>query len=190
MAQLFQSLESDELARLLIDGGVGVIPTDTVYGLVCCAADADAVDRLFLCKQREGKRGTVIAANIDQLVVLGVKARYLKAVEQFWPGGVSVEIQLGEALSYLHLGMRSNAFRIPGHPKLQMLLERTGPLLTTSANLPGKPTAKTIQEAQDVFGNSVDFFVEGGDLGGALPSTLVRIIDDEIEVIRQGAVKI
>jgi tRNA A37 threonylcarbamoyladenosine synthetase subunit TsaC/SUA5/YrdC len=70
------------------------------------------------------------------------------------------------------------------------LLRDTGPLLTSSANHPGEPVAATIAEAQKYFGDKIDFYADGGDLSGRQSSTIIRIIDDAIEIIRQGAVKI
>ncbi|MDZ7744558.1 MAG: L-threonylcarbamoyladenylate synthase [Candidatus Saccharibacteria bacterium] len=180
-----------EAARILMNlGRVGVMPTDTVYGLVCRAQDKQAVSRLYSQKQRENKPGTVIAANVAQLVELGFKYRYVNAGEQFWPGPVSVVLPLGHDLKYLHLGKHSLAVRITADGELKALLEQTGPLLTSSANHPGKPESETIDEAKAYFGDSVDFYVDGGDLSGRKPSTVIRIIDDAVEVLRQGAVKI
>jgi L-threonylcarbamoyladenylate synthase len=174
--------------KLQIARAVGVIPTDTVYGIVARAADERAVQRLYALKQRESKPGTIIAANIDQLVDLGIKRRYLKAVEQFWPGAISIEIPHG--VSYLNQGTGRQAFRIPSDPLLQELLLKTGPLQTSSANHPGKQPAHTVAKAKQYFDGRVDFYVDGGDLSGNKPSTIIRIVDDAIEVIRQGAVKI
>jgi tRNA threonylcarbamoyl adenosine modification protein (Sua5/YciO/YrdC/YwlC family) len=172
-------------------GKVGVIPTDTVYGLVARAADQAAVAKLYSLKSRENKPGTLIAATIDQLEALGLKRRYLKAVEQFWPGAVSVVIPVSNPeLAYLHQGKLSLAVRLPDDAKLQQLLTQTGPLLTTSANQPGQPVSDTIEQAKKVFGSQVDFYQDGGNLAGRQPSTVIRIIDDAIEVLRPGAVKV
>lgn len=184
----YNSLLDEALIAAIKNGAVGVIPTDTVYGLICRAADQPTVARLYALKHREYKPGTVIAANIEQLVELGVKRRYLKAVEQFWPGAVSVEIAHG--LDYLNQSTGRQAFRIPASKELLKLLEQTGPLLTTSANLPGELTANTVQQARNYFDSKVDYYVDGGDLSDRAPSTIIRIIDDAIDVIRQGAVKI
>src|SRR5688500_17753578 len=92
MAQILNTLSDSKLSQLLNSGGVGVIPTDTVYGLVCSAANQEAVARLYALKSRENKPGTVIAASVDQLVALGIKARYLKPVESYWPNPISVII--------------------------------------------------------------------------------------------------
>ncbi len=177
--------------QLLTPAAVGVIPTDTVYGVVARAADQSAATRLYELKQRDNKPGTIIAANLEQLEALGLKHRYLKAVEQFWPGAISVLIPCADAqLTYLHRGKSSLAVRLPADPELQKLLTATGPLLTSSANHPGQPTATTIDQARDYFGDQVDFYADGGDLSNHQPSTIIRIVDDAIEVLREGAVKI
>lgn len=173
---------------LLKNGAVGVLPTDTVYGLVCRAADKDAVERLYALKSRDHKPGTIIAASVDQLVELGVKLRYLRAVEHLWPGPVSVETP--HSIDYLNMATGRQALRIPDFAELQQLLTGTGALQTTSANAPGEPVATTVEEAQKYFGDTVDFYVDGGDLTGRPPSTIIRVVDDAIEIIREGALKI
>lgn len=192
MSVVFDSLADDKVAGLLHKGAVGVLPTDTVYGLVGCADNPDAVNRLYDLKNRENKPGTVIAANIEQLVTIGIKKRYLKAVEQFWPGPISVIVPytVNHDSLRLDLGIGTIAVRVTADDKLRQLLRKTGPLLTTSANCPGEPTANTMQEAQKIFGEKVDFYINGGNLKDRQPSTIIRIVDDAIEVLRQGAGKI
>lgn len=189
MSLILNTLSDPRVFESLKKGKVGVIPTDTIYGLAARAADTQAVVKLYKLKQRENKPGTVIAASIDQLIELGIKARYLKAVERFWPGGVSIVIP-SHNLQYIHLGQGGIALRIPNHPALQNFLTETGPLLTSSANQPGEPPANTIVDAQKYFGDSVEFYVDGGDLSGHKPSTVIRVVDDAIEVLRPGAVTI
>lgn len=187
---ILNTLSDSGLIDLLRQGKIGVLPTDTVYGLVARAEDQMAVSRLYALKKRERKPGTLIAGNIDQLVSLGIKARYLKAVEQYWPNPVSVIIPCGEELDYIHLGLHGIAMRIPADQDVIQLLLKTGPLLTTSANRPSEPEAVTMQMAQDYFGEDVDFYVDGGDMSDRQASTVIRIIDDAVEVLRQGAVRI
>jgi L-threonylcarbamoyladenylate synthase len=180
----------DAAKQLQLSGVVGVIPTDTVYGIVARANDQVAVARLYRLKHRENKPGTVIAASVDQLVDLGLTRRYLKAVEQFWPDSISVIIPCGPELAYIHQDKLSLAVRIPKDDALRQLLEQTGALLTSSANQPGETPAATIDQAKAYFGEQVDFYLDGGDLTDRQPSTVIRVIDDAIEVVRPGAVTI
>jgi len=190
MPKILNGLSDERLRQLLTEGAVGVLPTDTIYGVACQAADQTAVARLYKLKRRENKPGTVIAANLEQLVTLGLKARYLKAVERFWPGAIAVVIPCGPELDYLDQGLRTLAVRIPADKTLNTLIMRTGPLLTSSANHPAQTPANTIAQAQVYFGDSVDFYVDGGDLSDRQASTVIRVVDDAIEVLRPGAVKI
>lgn len=178
-----------EAAELINQGKVGVIPTDTVYGLCAKANDRQAVKKLYGLKARESKPGTLIAVDIEQLVELGLKKRYLTPFEHYWPGAISIIIPTGFTLDYLHLGKMSLAVRIPKNDNLQNLLMQTGPLATTSANLPGEHPADTIEQAHKYFGDKLDFYVDGGILSGQ-SSTIIQVIDDAVKVIREGAVKI
>ena len=186
--QQFKSLNNTDLIKLLSDGAVGVLPTDTVYGLVAAADNEQAVERLYKLKSRASNPGPVIAGNIDQLVELGIPRRYLKAVEQYWPGSVSIEIP--HDLKYLNQGTGRQAFRVVDNPEVKDLLNKTGPLVTTSANPPGGKTATTLKQAEKYFDDQVDFYVDGGDLSKREASTIIRIVDDAVEVVRQGSVKI
>jgi len=188
MAHILSSLNDATLIDLLKNGSVGVVPSDTVYGLMANAHDQAAVARLYALKDRDLNPGTIIAASVAQLELLGLKARYLHAVEQYWPNPLSVIIPCGEELAYLHLGKSSLAVRIPADEALRTLLMQTGPLLTSSANHPGMPVAEDLAEAQAYFGDLVDFYVDAGDLGVRPASTIIRVVDDAIEVLRSGAI--
>lgn len=189
MTHKLLTITDQKLVELLVGGAVGVLPTDTVYGLVCVAKNKQAVKKLYALKHREKKPGTLIAASIDQLVELGFKRRYLTAVEQFWPGAVSIEQPTSNPdLAYLNQDTGRQAVRVVADAQLVKLLEQTGPLLTSSANQPDEPTANNLQEAQAYFGDTIDFYVDGGDRSDQKPSTLIRVVDDAVEVLREGAV--
>lgn len=184
---LFKTLADPDLVRLLQQGAVGILPTDTVYGIVAPIAHADAVARLYQTKHREGKPGTVIAADTAQLESLGIDPAYLERVAHLWPDAVSVVLPVPATLSYAHQGKGSLAVRIPRNTQLQALLEATGPLVTSSANQPGEPVSNTVQEAQACFGDTVDFYVDAGDMSNRPASTVVQLTDDgELVVLRQG----
>ena len=179
-----KTVTTDQAIELLQKGGIGVMPTDTVYGVVVRAADESAVKRLYELKKREQKPGTIIAASIEQLEGIGFKRRYLTAVEQFWPNPISVVIPCD--VQYLHIGKYAVAVRIPNDQAIQELLQKTGPLLTSSANQPGEAPATTIAEAVAYFGEQIDFYVDGGIISNDHASTIIRIVDDAVEVLRQG----
>jgi L-threonylcarbamoyladenylate synthase len=181
---------NSDAAKILLGGGVGIMPTDTVYGLVARAEDVKATTRLYSLKNRENKPGTVIAANIDQLINLGVSKQLLQAVEHLWPNPISIVINLSDKLDYLHQNAGSMPFRIVANKQLSQFLVSTGPLVTSSTNEPGQPVSNTIQEAKNYFNDQVDFYIDGGNLSGRPPSTIIKINDGSVEVLRQGAFNI
>lgn len=183
------SLDDPQIVELLLHGAVGVIPTDTIYGIVASVSDENAVGRLYALKSREQKPGTVIAANIQQLVDIGVDADILRSIAYLWPNPLSIELQIGDVLAHVHQGTGHGAFRVVADPVISALLEATGPLLTTSANLPGETPATTPNEAQAYFGDKVNFYVDGGPRLGKAPSTVARLeADGSFTILRSGAV--
>ena len=172
---------------LQVEGTVAVIPTDTVYGLVARVKDREAVQKLYNLKNREMKPGTIITTDIEQLVDLGLRRSYLVPFKPYWPNPLTFVIPISSIeLNYLHMGKNSLAVRVTKDPFLQKIIPSTGPLLSTSANLPGQATAKTIIEARKYFGDKVDAYYDGGKIENTKASTIVRIIDDSFEILRQG----
>lgn len=190
MMKTYKTISEPHVVAAINAGAVGVLPTDTVYGLVCSVNNRDAVARLYALKHRHHKPGTIIAASPDQLINLGIRKQNLSKVLRYWPGPVSVVAPDTRSLGYLDLGMQSLAVRVTDDKTLLALLNQTGPLLTTSANLPGQPTATSLDEAYRYFKESVDFYVDGGDYRGRPASTLIRLVDGKIEVLRPGAVRV
>lgn len=184
--QIFQSF-TPEVVEILKNGGIGVIPTDTVYGIVAPLLNQAAVERIYDAKNRDTQKrvGTVLISDTSQIEEL-VSPQELLAAAVYWPGPVSVIFKLGNKLSYAHRGNQSLAFRVPDNTSLQNLLKQTGPLASTSANLAGQPPATTMQDALSTFRANVDFYVEGGDLSGNKPSKIIEIVDSTVNVIREG----
>jgi L-threonylcarbamoyladenylate synthase len=188
--QIFSSISDFELARALQSGAVGVVPSDTVYGLMAAANNEQAVTRMYALKQRERKPGTIIAASVEQFIALGLDEKQLRAMAAYWPAPLSIVIEAKGVPDYLHQGIGSLAARVPANEFLRALLAQAGPLITSSANHPGMSPATNLAEAQNYFGDHVDFYVDGGNLSDVTPSTVVRINDGKIEILRQGAAKI
>lgn len=179
-------LTYEEAIPLLQKGAVGVLPTDTVYGLVTIAADTAAVERFYALKSREKKPGTLIAASTDQLLALGAPASEVEKVARYWPNPLSAVLSV-PGKDYLTQGVGTLAMRVVAPAHIRELLVQTGPLITSSANQPGQPPATNLQEAIDYFGDSVDFYIDGGTVT-AEPSTIVRPTANGVEVLRHGSI--
>lgn len=180
--------------RSLLEGGIVVLPTDTIYGIVASALRPTAVERVLQLRQRDLRKAVIVLiSDIRELAQFSVlpdeSARvFLNSV---WPGKVSVVLPTTDPARWVHVhrGTNSIAFRVPSDESLRDLLRHTGPLIAPSANIAREPAAATIEEARHYFGDKVDVYVDGGILTSA-PSTLVRWTSKGAEILRRGAVQI
>lgn len=181
-----------KLIHILNQGGIAVIPTDTIYGIVGSALDPEVVEKIyFLRKRNKSKPMIVLISDISDLKKFNVRlsAADLKILKKNWPGEVSVIFNvILKKFQYLHRGNKTIAFRMPDSKKLRNLLKKTGPLVAPSANTEGNPPSETISEAKKYFGNKVDVYVDGGKISGK-PSTLISLKEGQITVLREGRVK-
>ena len=178
--------------RVLEAGGVVLLPTDTVYGLAVSPDHDDAIDRLFVLKQRPRQRNLpVMVDSPGSLAPLGVAigegARRLLESD-LMPGPLTVVLGFGHEgpCSWLE-GRHEVAVRIPAEPFMLSLLQATGPLLVTSANLHGLPTMQTVADILLQFTREPALAVDGGPREN-VPSTLVNCAVDPPVIEREGVV--
>jgi L-threonylcarbamoyladenylate synthase len=180
----------DRVIELLKQGGVGLLPTDTIYGLSCRALDRPAVEKIRQLKNRDAhKPFIVLISDIKMLDLLSISKSQVEMVKQYWPGPLSVIFKAPGSPNWLHSGTKSLAVRMPNYEQLKDLIAKVGPIVSTSPNLHGEAPVDSAAKAKELFGDKLDFYVDAGILQN-LPSTLVELKDGRLEVIRQGAVKI
>ncbi len=176
-----------EVKEKLLDGGIGILPTDTLYGIVGKAELPMTVERIYEVRKRDlDKPFIVLIAFIDDLQKfnINIDADTRKILERVWPGKVSVVLPCpDERFEYLHRGTKTIAFRVPNKEDLHELLREVGPLVAPSANIQGFPPAETLEQAKRYFGDDVDFYVEG-DLPDNVPSPLIKIENGKAIVLR------
>ncbi len=177
-----------ESSQLLSTGAVGIIPTDTIYGIVCQALNRESVARLYQLKRRSPTKPFIILiSQIDDLKLFNasVTDNVRAIVNSHWPGPVSIIIGCDDhKYEYLHRSTKSLAFRLPNNPELLKLISQTGPLVAPSANPEGQTPSHTIEQAWDYFGELADFYVEGPV--NTKPSTILRITKSgDITTIRE-----
>lgn len=188
MSQHFTDINDPKLVELINSGAVGVIPTDTVYGLVAKASLPEAITAHYAVKNRELAPGTMIGPSVEAFEELGFSSRQLSRVAHYWPAPLSVVLNAADVPEYLKQKRPALPVRIPADEKVLKLLQATGPLMTTSANRSGEPTSTSVNEAIAYFGDLIDFYVDGGELGERPPSTIVGFDESgELTVFRAGA---
>ncbi|GAA2834767.1 L-threonylcarbamoyladenylate synthase [Kribbella solani] len=188
----------DELApayRAAVDaieaGDLVVLPTDTVYGLAADAFKADAVQRLLDAKGRgRDMPPPVLISVVESLDALAtdVPDSGRKLAQEFWPGPLTLICHAqGSLLWDLGETQGTVALRVPDHENTRELLSRTGPLAVSSANKSGQPAAMDVYDAEEQLSESVAVYLDGGEVNGGRPSTIVDITGDTPRVVRLGA---
>ena len=177
------------VVNLLKKGKVGVMPTDTIYGIVGLALNPEVVEKIYKLRKRSSdKPMIVLISSLDDLKKFDVsltrkQAEFLKKI---WPNPISVVLPcISAKFKYLHRATFSLAFRIPKDENLLKLLKETGPLVAPSANLEGEKPSENIKMAKIYFSNKIDFYVDGGKMLSK-PSMLIAITDDSVKILREG----
>jgi L-threonylcarbamoyladenylate synthase len=175
------------VAARLANGEVGIVPTETVYGLMCAYGNSAGADRIFRMKARNPeKKLQTLVANIANLATFGiVPTPELKRLSQaFWPGPLTAIVDNARA--------ETVGLRVPDHAFVQRVLSHlAAPLLATSANLSGTPPCTEAETAVEALADPPDFVVDGGPCNG-LASTVVRLsaaaAPGQFEILRSGTI--
>lgn len=164
---------------MLADGGVVVIPTDTVYGLVARLDRPQAIDRIFEIKQRpRSKPLPILVGDIKTARTFADFSNYaLETAMSRWPGAVTLVLEVLDDLPDVGGDGTTVGLRIPDQAFALELLRQTGPLVGTSANPAGRATGRTLAEVLAELGNGPDLYVDGGTLE-AEPSEVISLVGE------------
>ena len=175
----------------LREGGVIVVPTETVYGLGADAFDPCAVRRVYAIKGRNFAKPLSLLVSDERMlweVVAAVPDVAKALMRRFWPGPLTLVFKASDAVPREALGSGETvAVRISSSPVVRKLLDLYGrPLTATSANRSGCRPARSAQEAMAQVGEGVDLILDGGPSGNEAPSTVVDVSEGEARILRQG----
>lgn len=186
-------MENKQIIKLIKSGKIGVIPTDTIYGIVGSALNPKTVEEIYILRKRSANKPMIILiASISDLEKFNIKlTNYQKEfLEKNWPNPLSVVLLCNdEKFKYLHRSTNTLAFRMPNNKNLLEVLKKTGPLVSPSANFEGEKPAENIQQARDFFEDKIFFYIDGGIIQSP-PSTLIELNEDSVKILRQGAFKV
>ena len=182
----------EQAAAAIRRGGVGAIPTDTIYGLAGDPFQPKAVQKILRLKGRpEDKPILLLVDSLRQVETLA--ARWPEAFERlaarFWPGPLTMILPAAPCVpARITAGTGTVAVRLPGSVLTRELIRAARvPLTGTSANRSGRPAAESAQQVQQQFPTGLDFILEGGPARTHAPSTIVDLTG-EPRVIREGVI--
>ncbi|MEO0092571.1 MAG: L-threonylcarbamoyladenylate synthase [candidate division WOR-3 bacterium] len=180
-------------AKIIIQGGLVVLPTDTVYGLVCDATNVQAVKKVYQVKKRPLSIPLLIAVSSIKDITQYVKempalAKHL--AKKFLPGALTLVLKKSPMIPDIVTAGRDDVgIRIPDcNFVLELIRYTKRPLVIPSANIHNKPSPVTAQEICKDLAGKVDLIIDGGESKYKIESTIVSIVDDKIRIIREGAI--
>jgi L-threonylcarbamoyladenylate synthase len=175
-------------AKVLLEGGTAVYPTETVYGIGASVYFPEAVERVFDIKGRD--RNMPLSVAVASFDMMGRVARIgeedLSILRKLLPGPVTVLVEKSADLpDNVTAGLDCVGIRFPDHQVALELIGLAGPITSTSANLSGRPPPASLEELDPEIGRAVDVVLDGGRSRYAIPSTLIDLRTGR--VIREGA---
>ena len=181
----------------LKEGKTIVYPTETCYGLGCDATNAEAVEKIFAIKKRQSDKAVLVLVPDVEMVMQYVdwNEQLEELSQKYWPGPLTVVTKVKENTA-LPKGVLSSdntlAFRVTEHPFAKELAEFLGkPLFSTSANISSHASPYDIESVLKMFENTdnqPDVIIDAGTLPHRSPSTIVRVENGELSVLRQGEI--
>ena len=180
---------------ILRQGGIIAYPTDTVYGLGACFDNREAVERVYQVKERPS--GSALPLLLASLAQIGEVAQAVSETAwllacRFLPGALTLVLYRSVSVPDIVVaGGRKVAVRIPSHPVPVALIDGLGaPVVGTSANLSGRPSALTADEVYAQLGDRIDLVIDGGRCPGGRESTVVDATAEVPVVLREGAISV
>ncbi|MDK8345747.1 L-threonylcarbamoyladenylate synthase [Brevibacterium sp. UMB1308A] len=182
----------EECARVVRGDGLLVIPTDTVYGIAADAFSPQGVAKLLQAKGRgRDMPPPVLVPRAETVMGLAeaVDSTVMELTARFWPGPLTI---ICNAQPSLHWDLGDThgtvGLRMPDHEDTLALLSKVGPLAVSSANLSGEPAAVNVEQAQNMLGERVDIFLDGGEAPGGQSSTIIDMSGSTPRVLREGPI--
>ena len=183
-----------EAAEVIVSGGIVAFPTETVYGLGADARRPEAVERIFDAKGRPADNPLIVhVGRLEDAVALATEVSPLemRLMERFWPGPLTLVLPVrpGAVAPQVTAGLDTVAVRVPDHPLARRLIAKSGcPVAAPSANRSGRPSPTLAMHVLEDLHGRIDGVLDGGATGIGLESTVVRVEDGVIRILRPGGI--
>ena len=181
-----------EAARLLREGRLVAVPTETVYGLAARADRDEAVAAIYRAKGRPSFNPLIVhvadLGSAERLAVFDERA--VRLAEQFWPGALTMVLPLRQGApiaSAVTAGLPTVALRCPAHPAMRAVIAETGlPLAAPSANRSGGVSPTTAGHVIASLGGRIDAVLDGGPCEAGLESTIIALREEVLQLIHSA----
>ncbi len=185
--------EVENASKVIRDGGLVLFPTETVYGIGANALNDEAVRKIFIAKGRAQDNPLILhIASLDMLdeIAENISELEYKLMDAFWPGPLTIILNKKKDIANeATCNGDTVGVRMPSNRIAYELIKRAGvPIAAPSANISGRPSGTNIDDIFEELEDKVDFIINGGESEIGLESTVVRVINDEIKILRPGRI--
>jgi len=189
----YDDITMDYCVEELGKGNIGIFPTDTVYGIGCDSLNTNALKNLYSIKNRDSNKPiNVLVSNIDMVNKFAKSINKIEKtlIETFWPGALTIIFDKSDIVpDLLTSGLDTIGIRMPDNEMCLEVINKFGkPLAMSSANIANKAPDFNLKELLTDFDNKVSFIINDKNLDNKLPSTIVRVENNEIKILRKGSI--
>ncbi|MDD2375887.1 MAG: L-threonylcarbamoyladenylate synthase [Clostridia bacterium] len=182
-------------SKYIINGDIVVFPTETVYGIGADATNKEAVDKIFKAKKRPVDNPIIVhICDLEMLnkVAVNIGEIEKKLIHKFWPGPLSIIFKSKDCISLnVTAGLGSVAVRMPNNTiALELIKVSNKPIAAPSANISSRPSGTCIEDIYEELEPTVSYFIDGGNSEVGIESTVVRVIDGVVNILRPGKISI
>ena len=191
--EIIPASEIQSALEILQNGGIVAFPTDTVYGLGALAFNNNAVESIYIAKERPIEKAIpILIGDLSDLYKVSddIPNMALRFATRFWPGPLTCILPKKQTLPLAVSATSTVAVRIPDHADARALLRAAGAMAVTSANISGQPNPSTAQEVYDQLNGRIPLILDGGKTRGGVPSTLVDCTGEKPVVLREGPISL
>ena len=180
----------EKVVDCLKNGGVIAYPTDTYYGIGCDIMNKKAIERVYTIKRRDkSKPFSFICSDLKHISDYAkISNSAYRTLKRCLPGPYTFIFEGSKMVPKIMLTKRKTAgIRVPDHQICMDIIKTLGnPVISTSANLPDEDPMSEAWMIEEAFSNQIDMVIDGGPVPNR-PSSVVSLIDDEPEILREGA---
>ena len=179
----------NDLIKNIEDGNLVIVPTDTVYGISCDATNKEAIEKVFIAKQREQKPLIVMVSNIDMLkkYVKNINDLEQQLIDKYWPNTLTILFEKNDnLLEEITCGSEYVGIRMPDNKLLLELMNKINkPIISTSANISGNSVITNTNLIEPELKKYISYIYDDGEKTN-VASTLVKVENNKIKILREG----
>ena len=185
--------EIEKASNLIKEGKLVLFPTETVYGIGADGLNEQAVKNIFIAKGRAQDNPLILHVSGFEMITRiakNINEIEKKLISKFFPGPLTIILERTKIVpDVVTGGLDTVGVRMPSNIIAKTLIEKANtPIAAPSANISGKPSGTNIKDIFDELSNKVDCIIDGGNTDIGLESTVVRVIDNKVKILRPGKI--